>query len=470
MAKFGAFRFLRSQKMMNYVLLFILLGLLTQHFFGLDNSLIDRDLYKDLGLKSDASLQEIKKAFRKLAQIHHPDKSRPSNKEANEAIFREVAAAYEVLSDTAQKQEYDSIRRHQQNERNRPHSQSSQRMRDQHRQKEEQQYDSYNRDFRGDESYARNFANDFTFTAYRPIIAGSIMPAMQIILPYSLLLVSEDRTHFALLDMHCSLGVYRGDADVFIRHLLVADRPPDLTMLPLEMRYRTDGDSTLQGQCFAGLDDAGVLHVYKGHPDYYDRLHPLWSSGAPVDADGEYNRYLRRFFLELTDSGELAVRMQAAGTGETECVWSTTSCNAYVALLKDMAGQVSRIFTECSAEIKEIIIWFRRQTAPFYTHFSNAERWREKLRKAKHMILNRIAKIRKSELFERFFRSGWKSPDAPFSSSWFDTVLPKAATTHRKDESTQQKGGTKRSGENNPASSVESGAARRKKRRSAAGS
>lgn len=453
---------------MKYVLFFILLGLLTQLFFGLDNSLIDRDLYKDLGLKSNASLQEIKKAFRKLAQIHHPDKSQPSNKEANEAIFREVAAAYEVLSDAAQKQEYDSIRRQQENQRNRQNSQSSQRMRDQHRMREEQQYDSYNRDFRGDESFARNFANDFTFTAYRPIIARSILPAMQIILPYSLLLVSEDSTHFALLDMHCSLGVYRGDVDVFIRHLLVADRPPDLTMLPLELKFRTEGDSTLHGQCFAGLDDAGVVHVYRGHPDYYDRFHPLWSSEAPLEKDGEYNTHLRRFFLELTDSGELAVRMHAAGTGETECVWSTTSCNAYVALLKDMAGQVSRILTECGAELKETIVWLRRKAAPFYADFSNADRWREKLNKVKHMISGRITKIRESKLFERFFVSGLKSGDA--ASSAYSGWSPKVADVPRKDDSPQQKGGTKRSGENNPSSTVESGATRRKKRRRAAGS
>jgi DnaJ-domain-containing protein 1 len=44
-------------------------------YAGIDDSLIERDLYKDLGLTSTASFKEIKKAFRSLAQVHHPDKS-----------------------------------------------------------------------------------------------------------------------------------------------------------------------------------------------------------------------------------------------------------------------------------------------------------------------------------------------------------------------------------------------------------
>ncbi|CDW52316.1 dnaj protein; dnaj homolog subfamily b member lik e; dnaj homolog subfamily b member [Trichuris trichiura] len=62
------------------------------------------DYYARLGVSRDASEQEIKKAFRKLALKYHPDR----NKEANaEAKFREIAEAYEVLSDPQKRKQYD---------------------------------------------------------------------------------------------------------------------------------------------------------------------------------------------------------------------------------------------------------------------------------------------------------------------------------------------------------------------------
>ena len=56
-----------------------------------------RDYYEVLGVTRDADGAEIKKAFRKLARTHHPDVN--DSPEA-EAEFKEIAAAYEVLSDT----------------------------------------------------------------------------------------------------------------------------------------------------------------------------------------------------------------------------------------------------------------------------------------------------------------------------------------------------------------------------------
>ena len=56
-----------------------------------------RDYYEVLEVTRTASADEIKKAYRKAALKHHPDKN-PGDKEA-EAKFKECAEAYEVLSD-----------------------------------------------------------------------------------------------------------------------------------------------------------------------------------------------------------------------------------------------------------------------------------------------------------------------------------------------------------------------------------
>ena len=56
-----------------------------------------KDYYKILGVSKDASQDEIKKAYRKLAIKLHPDRN-PGDKEA-EAKFKEAAEAYEVLGD-----------------------------------------------------------------------------------------------------------------------------------------------------------------------------------------------------------------------------------------------------------------------------------------------------------------------------------------------------------------------------------
>lgn len=66
-----------------------------------------RDYYEVLGLKKGASEQEIKKAFRKLARKYHPDVN-PGDKTA-EQKFKEINEAYEVLSDTKKRQQYDQF-------------------------------------------------------------------------------------------------------------------------------------------------------------------------------------------------------------------------------------------------------------------------------------------------------------------------------------------------------------------------
>ncbi len=65
-----------------------------------------KNLYEVLGLEKGASQDEIKKAYRKLARQYHPDKN-PGDKEAEEQ-FKEVQAAYDVLSDPEKREQYDS--------------------------------------------------------------------------------------------------------------------------------------------------------------------------------------------------------------------------------------------------------------------------------------------------------------------------------------------------------------------------
>src|SRR5271154_3843260 len=62
-----------------------------------------KNYYDILGLTKSASEEDIKKAFRKLAQKYHPDK-----KGGDEAKFKEASEAYAVLSDQKKRAEYDT--------------------------------------------------------------------------------------------------------------------------------------------------------------------------------------------------------------------------------------------------------------------------------------------------------------------------------------------------------------------------
>jgi molecular chaperone DnaJ len=70
---------------------------------------IEKDFYRELGISADASAEDVKKAYRKLARKLHPD-ANPGNAEA-EARFKAVSEAYGVLSDTDKRSEYDEMRR-----------------------------------------------------------------------------------------------------------------------------------------------------------------------------------------------------------------------------------------------------------------------------------------------------------------------------------------------------------------------
>jgi molecular chaperone DnaJ len=70
---------------------------------------VEKDFYKELGVSSDASTDDVKKAYRKLASQLHPDRN-PNNADA-EKRFKAVSEANSVLSDPAKRKEYDETRR-----------------------------------------------------------------------------------------------------------------------------------------------------------------------------------------------------------------------------------------------------------------------------------------------------------------------------------------------------------------------
>ena len=66
-----------------------------------------KDYYTILGVPRDASPEDIKKAFRKLARKHHPDVAK--DKKTAEAKFKEINEANEVLGDPEKRRKYDQL-------------------------------------------------------------------------------------------------------------------------------------------------------------------------------------------------------------------------------------------------------------------------------------------------------------------------------------------------------------------------
>ena len=69
----------------------------------------EKDLYKILGVGETANAADIKKKYRELAKKYHPDKT--GGDKSKEHKFKDISAAYEVLSDPKRREQYDAMRR-----------------------------------------------------------------------------------------------------------------------------------------------------------------------------------------------------------------------------------------------------------------------------------------------------------------------------------------------------------------------
>ena len=73
-----------------------------ENFIRIDFSQIKSNLYQILGVENTTSMKKIKKAYRKLILLHHPDK----NKDADDELFNKITMAYQVLSNKNYRKKY----------------------------------------------------------------------------------------------------------------------------------------------------------------------------------------------------------------------------------------------------------------------------------------------------------------------------------------------------------------------------
>jgi hypothetical protein len=89
----------------NYFILGFLFKIIL--FFNNNTKMSNKDFYNILGIDKNASTNDIKKAYYKLAMKYHPDKN-PNNPKEAEEKFKQVTEAYEILSDPEKKKKYDN--------------------------------------------------------------------------------------------------------------------------------------------------------------------------------------------------------------------------------------------------------------------------------------------------------------------------------------------------------------------------
>ena len=334
----------------------ILLVTLLLHLASLHAENKAQDYYSILGIPTHADQKQIRNAYRKLAKIHHPDKHKGNDKAKHEAIFREVAQAYEVLSDPMKRQDYDRLLHSD------PYKASSSSS-EQTNYQRSQDYYAYQQSFHFNDLFEDLFDqmnrmhNDRSYSYYQPELTGSYIPAGEVIYPYSPIMTSEDQSHFALLDISCSFVVYQGSVEDYLYSMMQNQAFTTTDVVAREI-FRTPSAQQLGGQCFAGLDLRGELKVFAGQPtqpNYY----PIWSTTN--EDTNHFPSYYKRYFVELSNSGEVSVRMLVAGSSDEVCIWSSRSCNRIVASIIHSFRKFLPSITALVREFSRIMQFMRRK-------------------------------------------------------------------------------------------------------------
>ncbi len=356
----------------------------------IDESVISKDLYQVLGVDKGAGAGEIKKAYRALARKYHPDKaSNAEEKEENEAKFVGIAEAYEILSDDTSREEYDYHRQfvsghvaggtiggaypggapgggYYFDERDMYQSHHGHHGGDifsmfedlfmgsaqyAHQHQHYHQGDTIGSFFEiftesrteadGRGSGGRgNFQEAFFEPRFEVTATETPLRSGEIIMPHSPIILSGDKEHFAFLDAACSFGVYsysKGDFRDFVQLMMEV---PDLSAAPgVRVDRITPEAPSLEGYCFAALDESGAFSVYHGHPHLDYRS--VWSTKtwAPSEEHAYYASLEKRYFLHVKDDGELLVvslpgrglhsRVEEEGSGSRpKCIWSSRGCDS----------------------------------------------------------------------------------------------------------------------------------------------
>lgn len=354
----------------------------------IDEKVISKDLYARLGVSKDATATQIKKAYRALARRYHPDKAKSEDeKEENERKFLEIAEAHEVLVDENARGEYDYHRQFVDmgvHGRTTGHSGGSGRpdagggggmhfdggdmfgggggggdifemFEDffgggsaQYAQQQYQQHgeimmeqDILDMFFGSSGGGGAGGGGIFAEPQFQPTLTESPLRSNEIMTPYSPIIVSADQSHYSFLDATCSFKVFSyssGDVGNFVQ--LLAENPVSMHHAPgVKQKYKTPEFSSLDGNCFAALDESGAFSVFQGHPQFdYQTVWTTkeWNEG---DEQAYYASMERRYFLYVTNDGELTVMSLPGGRGSgrmrrskgkddrpPECTWSSKGC------------------------------------------------------------------------------------------------------------------------------------------------
>lgn len=171
-------------------------------------------------------------------------------------------------------------------------------------------------------------------------------------------MTTGDRSTFATLDESCAFVIYQGDLDQYIRTVLMQEstQPTENAALDFDIVYQTEQFPALRGNCFAAMDEAGVFHIFSGHPGMAVSQ-SIWSTGSPPEY---YNAFFERYSMVLTTDGQLTIYQSSRSARypniPDKCVWSSTSstCNAYISAANKATMRTRTILKRHKARLQNI--------------------------------------------------------------------------------------------------------------------